>query len=449
MLLTEKRAELAYVSLNQPTHIMRHITSILTLAAVLLGSTSLHAKLQPALRDAVQNPDGSYTNWFGTYTPFDGTLSNEDWIDHEEHGSIYITARGNGLWIYDPNVKALGGSYRGWIYTSRNHFPYFIVNARPTQFLLYVQGVEGPAGKPRVFVDMRRFNNVYLPKATTDTIVEVAVANPNFSSLVTAVSTAGLVDALSGEGPFTVFAPTDDAFAALDSATLTDLLNNPESLGALQGILTYHVVPGRITAEDLGLDVAALFKGEAISGYLQTLNGADLRFDITPFGVLINGDTMVTTPDIEASNGIIHVIDKVLLPPQDIVDTAIAAGFNTLVAAVQAAGLEGALRGPGPLTVFAPTEDAFAALGADTINALLADPDTLANILLYHVTSGQAYSTEVAAGPLTMLNTASAEISITPEGGLKINDANIVITDIVAANGVIHVIDAVILPPSE
>ena len=421
----------------------------MTLGALLGGAATLQAKLQPALRDAVANPDGSYTNWFGTFTPYDGELSNKDWVHHEEHGAIYLDARGNGLWIYDPNVKALGGSYRGWIYTSRNHFPYFIVNARPTQFLLYVQDVEGPAGKPRVFVDMRRFQNVYLPKATTDTLVEVAVENPDFSSLVAAVTTAGLADALSGEGPFTVFAPADSAFAKLDPATLNDLLSNPDSLGTLQDILTYHVVPGRITAEDLGLDVGAIFKGEAISGFLETLNGSDLRFDITPFGVFINGTTMVTTPNVEASNGIIHVIDSVLLPPQDIVDTAIAAGFDTLVAAVQAAGLEGALRGPGPLTVFAPTEDAFAALGADTINALLADPTALGEILLYHVVGAEVYSTEVEAGDVTTLNGADATISVTAEGGLKINDANIVTTDIVTSNGVIHVIDAVILPPSE
>ncbi|HKJ90132.1 MAG TPA: fasciclin domain-containing protein, partial [Oceanipulchritudo sp.] len=279
--------------------------------------------------------------------------------------------------------------------------------------------------------------------------VDIAAGNPAFSSLVTALSTAGLVDPLSGEGPFTVFAPTDDAFAQLDPDTLNDLLTNPDSLPALSNILTYHVIPGRLTSADLGLDLGSILRGESLSGYATTLGGSDLKIDVTPFGILLDGTTMVTTPDIEGSNGVIHVIDSVLLPPSDIVDTAVTGGFSTLVTAVQAAGLEDALRGDGPLTVFAPTDEAFAALGEDTLSSLLADPETLADILLYHVLSGDVYASEVAPGEVPMLNGDSATIDTTETGSLTIEGANIIGTDIVTSNGVIHVIDAVILPPSE
>ncbi len=133
----------------------------------------------------------------------------------------------------------------------------------------------------------------------------------------------------------------------------------------------------------------------------------------------------------------------------DIVDTAVAAGsFPTLVAAVQAAGLVDALKGAGPFTVFAPTEEAFAALPEGTLESLLADPAALANILLYHVVPGKVMAADVTDG-LTATTLQGSDVSFTvADGAVKINDANIVTTDIEASNGVIHVIDAVILPPA-
>jgi len=131
----------------------------------------------------------------------------------------------------------------------------------------------------------------------------------------------------------------------------------------------------------------------------------------------------------------------------DIVDTAVAAGtFNTLVAAVQAAGLVDTLKGEGPFTVFAPTDDAFAALPAGTVEGLLADPAALSAILTYHVVAGKVMSTDLTEG-MTATTVNGADVTITLDGGAKINGANIVAADIVATNGVIHVIDAVILPP--
>jgi uncharacterized surface protein with fasciclin (FAS1) repeats len=131
----------------------------------------------------------------------------------------------------------------------------------------------------------------------------------------------------------------------------------------------------------------------------------------------------------------------------DIVDTAVAAGtFSTLVAAVEAAGLVETLKGEGPFTVFAPTDEAFAALPAGTVEGLLADPAALAAILTYHVVAGKVMSTDLTEG-MTAATVNGANITITLEGGAKVNGANITAADIETTNGVIHVIDAVILPP--
>ena len=423
-----------------------YLTLIITFV---LGNLSLSAQVAPAIADAADNTDGTYTNWFGTYSFESGTLQSEGWINHSEHGRLYLAAQGENLWAYDPNVAALGGTFSGWIYSNRTIFPYILVNLDPITYLQFVPGATGPEGTPRVFVNPATFGNIYLPKVTTHTVVDIAIGNDAFSTLVTAVVTADLAGALSGEGPFTVFAPTNEAFAKLDPALLTDLTTNPESLPTLTSILTYHVVPGRLTSGQLGLDLGSILGGEVISGFVQTLGGADLRLDVTPFGLLLNGTTMVTAADIEASNGVIHVIDSVLLPPANIVDTAIAnESFSTLVTAVVTADLAGALAGEGPFTVFAPTNEAFAAL-ASTLELSLEDIlalENLSNILTYHVFPGKVYASEVSPGEITMLNGGTATLSIDEDGNLMIDGAKIIATDIVTSNGVIHVIDAVILP---
>ncbi|MBK5926104.1 fasciclin domain-containing protein [Rhodobaculum claviforme] len=137
--------------------------------------------------------------------------------------------------------------------------------------------------------------------ARTGTIVDVAAGNPDFSTLVTAVQAAGLVETLQGPGPFTVFAPTDAAFAALPAGTLEGLLEDTEALTA---ILTYHVVPGLMTAEFL--------TGQR--GRIEMVNGGFIHMDATGDGVRINRSASVTAADVQASNGVIHVIDRVLLP---------------------------------------------------------------------------------------------------------------------------------------
>lgn len=267
-------------------------------------------------------------------------------------------------------------------------------------------------------------------------IVDTAVDAGSFTTLVQAVQAAGLEDTLRGEGPFTVFAPTDDAFAALPEGTLDALLADEEALTA---VLTYHVVPGKVMAADVaGLDSA------------ETVEGESVTFDTTD-GVKVN-DANVIQADIEASNGVIHVIDKVLIPPSmmeedvTIVDVAAGAGsFTTLVQAIQVAGLEDTLRGEGPFTVFAPTDDAFDALPEGTLDSLLADPEALADVLTYHVVAGEF----MAADVVTMDSAETVQggtITFDTTDGVKVNDATVTQTDIEASNGVIHVIDAVLIP---
>jgi transforming growth factor-beta-induced protein len=266
-------------------------------------------------------------------------------------------------------------------------------------------------------------------------IVDTAVADGRFTTLVAAVQAAGLEEALRGEGPLTVFAPTDDAFAALPEGTVEALLAD---IPALTDILLYHVVEGKVMAADVvELSSAATLQGQYID---IAIEGDKVMID--------NAEVIIT--DIEASNGVIHVIDAVILPEsRDIVDIAVEDGrFTTLVAAVQAAGLEEALRGEGPLTVFAPTDDAFAALPEGTVEALLADIPALTDILLYHVAEGKAMAADVVG--LDMVQTLQgqyADIEVM-DGKVMLDNAEVIITDIETANGVIHVIDAVILPES-
>jgi len=255
-------------------------------------------------------------------------------------------------------------------------------------------------------------------------IVDTAVAAGNFTVLAEALGKAGLVDALKGDGPFTVFAPTDDAFAKLPDGTL-DKLTKEE----LTAILTYHVVASEVPSSAVKAGPVKMLSG--ISAFLGTEGG-----------VTING-AKVTTPDIEATNGVIHVIDTVILPP-NLVDAAkLAGGFSTLISAVGTAELGEALSDPeATLTVFAPTDDAFAKLPDGTVAGLT--KDQLANILKYHVVAAQVLSTELTAGEVTMLNGGKVTVDLTD--GVKINESKVVLADVVTTNGVIHVIDTVLLP---
>lgn len=268
-------------------------------------------------------------------------------------------------------------------------------------------------------------------------IVEVAQSAGQFNVLVQAAVKAGLADFLSTENNLTVFAPTDAAFAAL----LKDLgLTSLDQVDAatLGNILKYHVVSGVVYSKDLKsgyVPTLSTFSGNSISMYVNVEEG-----------VTINKNTKVTAADIKAKNGVVHVVDKVILPPT-VVSVALAnSNFTTLVQAVVKAGLVDALNGAGPFTVFAPTNDAFSALftqlGITGVNDLTAEQ--LVPILTYHVVSGNVLSTNLTAGEVGTLN--GKKISVNLTGGVKINNSTVVAADIQGSNGVVHVINQVLIP---
>lgn len=282
--------------------------------------------------------------------------------------------------------------------------------------------------------------------APTPDIVTLAQATPDLSILVEAVVAAGLVDTLKGTGPFTVFAPTNAAFAAV----LTELGLTKAQLLAdkplLTTVLTYHVLPSRVAS-------SAIPFGKGIT----TVQGSILKIDSVAGSVVItdgrNRTSKVVTPDVAASNGVVHIVDKVILPAnRTIVQTAQALPqFSILVESVVAANLATTLSGTGPFTVFAPTDTAFANLLTElgvTKAALLANTALLTKVLTYHVVSGRVLKAEVP------LNTAIVTVqgdTLSVGSNLAITDqrgrtSNITGTDLLTSNGVIHVIDKVILP---
>ncbi len=352
-------------------------------------------------------------------------------------------------------------------------------------------------------------DKVLMPPADLVDIPTVAQGTGIHTALVAAVVQAELLTTLQGEGPFTVFAPTDDAFTAagIDLAAL----DNEEGKAALTDILLYHVYSGSVAAADVTDGMTATM-----------VNGDDATFTVGD-GVMIN-DANVILADVMASNGIIHVIDKVLMPPADapditeedgdicynMVSHTLVAGasfeecmaymyvedyemndqtftgcyntmthqlsmvsqdeceaymwtpavdigmtaqattiHNSLVAAVVQADLLTTLQGDGPFTVFAPTDDAFTAAGIDL--AALDNEEgkaALTDILLYHVYSGSVAAADVTDGmTATMVNGDDATFTV--GDGVMINDANVILADVMASNGIIHVIDKVLMPPAD
>jgi transforming growth factor-beta-induced protein len=273
-------------------------------------------------------------------------------------------------------------------------------------------------------------------------IVDVASGIDDFSILVSALQEAELVSTLQSEGPFTVFAPTNDALADLLSQlniTAEQLLAHPQ----LSDVLLFHVVSGKVMSTDLSDGMMA-----------TTVQGQQLKIDLSD-GVKINMST-VTSADVEATNGVIHVIDKVLVPDafvlnpieNDIVDIALGNDdFSMLVSLLQKADLVTTLQGEGPFTVFAPTNEAFEGLleALDITAAdLMSQPD-LTKVLLYHVVPGQVMSTDLA-NDIDVATINGNTIRIDLSEGVMINSSNVILADLEATNGVVHVIDSVLVP---
>jgi transforming growth factor-beta-induced protein len=288
-------------------------------------------------------------------------------------------------------------------------------------------------------------------------IIENVSRASNLTTLVTAVKAADLVTTLQGPGPFTVFGPTNDAFKKLPAGTLDTLLK-PENKSMLQDILKYHVVSGNYKVSDLK-------DGQV----LTTVQGSTLKVTKNSGKTMINGAT-IETPDVLQSNGVAHVIDTVLLPDpnqsvmvggqamlasRNIVDNVSNAGnLTTLVTAVKAADLVTTLQGPGPFTVFGPTNDAFKKLPAGTVETLLLPENKakLQAVLKYHVVAGNLKVEDLKDGQILdtvngqKLTVMKKDGKVMIKGGSDTNVATIETANVPQSNGVAHVIDTVLLP---
>merc|ERR1712195_304685 len=293
----------------------------------------------------------------------------------------------------------------------------------------------------------RPLNNIIDIAVNKTSIVGVAAANPDLFTLVNLLKAGGLVDTLSSAGPFTVFAPTNEAFAKLP-LVVVKMLVEPKNVETLKKVLTYHVVAG----------VAVFSKELTNNETFKTVEGKSVVAHVSTAGVKIN-DATVTTADVAASNGVIHIISSVLLPPgvplppmptKNIV--ALAAGIpdlSTLVTALKAGELITALSGKGPFTVFAPTNEAFAALPDGTLAHLL-DPvniKQLQAVLEYHVIPDAAMRSFDLADDVTTLEGKDVHIT-RRNGSIFINDAKVTTADTDTTNGVVHIIDQVLIPPT-
>jgi uncharacterized surface protein with fasciclin (FAS1) repeats len=294
-------------------------------------------------------------------------------------------------------------------------------------------------------------------------IVQVAQADARFSTLVAAVTKANLGTTLTGTGPFTVFAPTNDAFAALpaalpfNNAAEINAITDQATMNDLRNILLYHVLGSRVAAANIanGSSTATTAKTPAPNTIYLSKNGA---------GVFINGNSKVVVADVAASNGVIHAIDRVLLPPTQTLAQLVAASaganpaqFTVLLRALSrpAAGelLAAAGAAGSNLTVFAPTDAAFTALLADLEKTSLdqVDDATLVAILRKHIVGSRVFSTDLVSGNVTTLN-GTVTVAVNTSGvtvrgpGNATNNANVVTANVLATNGVVHVIDRVLRP---
>lgn len=326
------------------------------------------------------------------------------------------------------------------------------------------------------------------PMLADRNIIENAVNSADHTTLVAAVQAAGLVDTLQTEGPFTVFAPVNSAFAALPEGTVETLLM-PENIDALTEVLTCHVVGANATSDIIGGMIAdgnGVHMVETLGGCMLEARAANGMITLTDE---TGGTATVTIADVMQSNGVIHVIDAVLLPAADeaaaetgmapnenpmvggaamfadrnIVENAVnSADHTTLVAAVQAAGLVETLQSEGPFTVFAPTNAAFDALPAGTVDTLLLEEnrDTLTKVLTSHVVAGTVTAQDLVTRArassdgfyhFNTVSGAALSAQVTPAGTVFIFDESgnayrVSIADVMQSNGVIHVVDGVLLP---
>lgn len=290
-------------------------------------------------------------------------------------------------------------------------------------------------------------------EATPQTVTDVVVAGEQFTLLEAAVIRAGLADALRNTNNITVFAPTDAAFRAAGFADVAAI--NATPVATLTSVLQYHVLGSRVAAS------AIPTADNTAQQTLLTTNGT-IYITKNAGGVSVNG-VRVTQADVNASNGVIHVVDRVILPPSgnllqvlQALNTANNNNFSLLIAAATRAGttvVNTLSTAAGPFTVFALTNAAFTAANLGTEAAINAAPvATLQAVLLNHVVAARAFSTNLASGPVPAAGGQSLAVAVSASGvtvtgrGNGTNASNVTRTDVVATNGVIHVIDRVLLP---
>ncbi len=277
---------------------------------------------------------------------------------------------------------------------------------------------------------------VLVPATNDQTVMDIISNSPAHTTLETAITAAELDETLSGDGPFTVFAPSDDAFDGLPDGALDLILANAEQL---TGLLLNHVHSGNVLSSELSDGMM-----------IPTLNETNLTVSIDGMTVMIDLAT-VTQADLTASNGVVHIIDKVLLSDYSEVDSTVYSIIKTspihttLETAIDAADLAETLSSDGPFTVFAPTDDAFNNLPAGALDELLADLPLLSEVLLHHVHSGDVLSSDLSNGmEVPTLN--NDNLIVTIDGtNVMIDMANVTQADIEADNGVVHIIDAVLI----
>merc|ERR1712166_1583091 len=258
----------------------------------------------------------------------------------------------------------------------------------------------------------------------------------DLSTLVTALKAGELTTALSAKGPFTVFAPTNKAFAALPNGTLAHLLD-PKNIKTLQSVLEYHVI-ANAAVRSFDLKSTQLVK---------TLESQDVNITKRDGSIFVNNAEVITA-NADTTNGVVHIIDQVLIPPSIVGVAVTQPDLSTLVTALKAGGLVDTLSGAGPFTVFAPTNEAFAKLPPNVLQMLLEPKNTatLAKVLTYHVVAGAVLSKDLTNNEIIKTVEGEDVTAHVTAAGVKINDATVKTADVVASNGVIHIIDSVLLP---
>uniref|UniRef100_A0A0P4YFS8 Fasciclin domain-containing protein n=1 Tax=Daphnia magna TaxID=35525 RepID=A0A0P4YFS8_9CRUS len=285
------------------------------------------------------------------------------------------------------------------------------------------------------FSDGHQTNHTRIKRQFSLGSIPIVLTNNGLTTLVDLVVKAGLAEALSGPGPFTVFAPINNAFTTVDPSILNAILSD---ITALRKVIAYHVVESTLPA--------ALFKNELTP---LSASGENLRVNVYDSGdaktVTINGALKIRT--LEATNGVIHVINKVLIPEPEsnIIEVLEKKGnFTTLLTALAVAGLTTTIQNAGPFTLFAPTDDAFRSLPAGTLDSLITNREELKKVLLSHVASGTLYKRGLSSGLVPVIAGGNVKAAVGFNGAM-FGNAQMIETDLFASNGVIHVINSVIL----